>query len=53
MHASDIISELQRLIAIHGDVTVKCVMEKTESTVADIRYASGGLSTKPTIKILA
>jgi hypothetical protein len=53
MHASDIVAEIQRLIQIHGDVTVKCVMEKTESTVTDIRYASGGLSTKPTIKIIA
>jgi hypothetical protein len=53
MHASDLVAEIQRLIQIHGDVTVKCVMEKTEMPIADIRYASGGPSTKPTIKIIA
>jgi hypothetical protein len=53
MYASELIIELQRIVKIHGDVTVKCVTDKTESIASDVYYKSGGLSQQPSIKIIA
>jgi hypothetical protein len=53
MYASELIIELQRLVKIHGDVTVRCENESSESTVSDVRYKSGGPLNKPIIKIIS
>lgn len=54
MNASEIITELQRLIEMHGDVPVKQIIGKEWGRfVDDIRYSSGSSSTKPYIKLVS